>query len=110
MFPILEPTKILKNKVFRRKERSFSIPVILDLFHKVSTPEDLFITHNAALTRIRLSSGATSRQWDELYVPVLRSFAAYVQHLLGSVNYHHFESGGLLAHTLEVVEVAPIRA
>ncbi|MEX2258538.1 MAG: MobH family relaxase [Woeseia sp.] len=66
----------------------------------------LLADHRTRLTGIRAIVGVPEQHWCWLYQPLFAAFAETVQRLPASEAHHHCESGGLLRHALEVVELA----
>ncbi len=66
----------------------------------------LLADHRARLTSIRAIVGVPEQHWRWLYQTLFAAFAETVQRLPASEAHHHCESGGLLRHALEVVELA----
>ncbi|HRJ52261.1 MAG TPA: MobH family relaxase [Candidatus Thiothrix moscowensis] len=62
--------------------------------------------HQRLLVRIRGLSGVSADYWDSLYQPLLDNFAAFVQQTPASEAHHHCGQGGMLAHSLHVMQLA----
>ena len=62
--------------------------------------------HYPLLTRIRSLAGMPADYWDRLYQPLLESFAAFVQQTPASEAHHHCGQGGMLTHSLQVMQLA----
>jgi integrating conjugative element relaxase (TIGR03760 family) len=58
------------------------------------------------ISRIAAKSQVTPENFAQLYRPAIDCYAAYVQLFPASEAHHHSQAGGLLIHTLEVVEYA----
>lgn len=66
--------------------------------------DDLFARTNTSglVETIRTRLGLSPENFKSDVLPVLRTFAEYVQLLPASESHHHAQPGGLLQHTLEV--------
>ena len=58
------------------------------------------------LRRLQDGVGMTDEDYQDLFLPVVRRFAAFVHLLPASESHHHRGSGGLLRHSLEVAFLA----
>ena len=58
------------------------------------------------LRRLQDGVGMTDEDYRDLFLPVVRRFAAFVHLLPASESHHHRGSGGLLRHALEVAFLA----
>jgi len=69
----------------------------------VESTEPLLRPFQPVLQSIKAAVGLPESHWRDIYHPVLRSYAALVQHLPASEAHHHAEIGGLLRHGLETM-------
>lgn len=68
---------------------------------------DFVLSTQAELIRnIAFAMPLSKEEFNELILPMIRSFAAYVHLLPASNNHHHKGRGGLFRHTLEVALMA----
>ncbi|WP_434339383.1 MobH family relaxase [Motilimonas cestriensis] len=58
------------------------------------------------IKEIKTSISISSVHWEQLYLSLIQNFARYVQNLPASEGYHHSYAGGLLDHSLEVMQYA----
>ncbi|MBU1722231.1 MAG: TraI domain-containing protein [Gammaproteobacteria bacterium] len=70
-------------------------------------PADVLLEpHHKLLARIRSLAGVPADYWGRLYQPLLESFAAFVQQTPASEAHHHCGQGGMLTHSLQVMQLA----
>jgi hypothetical protein len=77
--------------------------------HLPVLPFDMLIDRTGTegrLTAIREKLAFAPQNYERDVVPLLRSFAEFVQLLPASESHHHAQPGGLLAHLLEVAQYA----
>ncbi|MCD9046933.1 MobH family relaxase [Luteimonas sp. MHLX1A] len=67
-----------------------------------ATPEELLQTQDDLVQRLRTMSPLAGARFNELIMPALLRYAAWVHLLPASENHHHSGPGGLLRHGLEV--------
>lgn len=67
-----------------------------------ATPEELLLTQDDLVQRLRSMSPLPTPRFDHLIMPALHRYAAWVHLLPASENHHHSGPGGLLRHGLEV--------
>ncbi|MDD5395331.1 MAG: MobH family relaxase [Thiothrix sp.] len=94
--------------LFRRpaKPACPAIPVLPAGVWPVLPAHDLLQPHHELLARIRALSGTSPDYWAALYQPLLDNFAAFVQQTPASEAHHHCCQGGMLTHSLQVMELA----
>ncbi len=80
-------------------------PPFPDLFPVKSGPE-LLAAHTTLLQRLKRSVGVPTLYWNQYYQCCFETFVQYAQLLPASEAHHHAHPGGLLEHSLEVVENA----
>jgi conjugal transfer pilus assembly protein TraI len=73
---------------------------------QVKSAQALLGGHEMRLQRIRRAVGVPNDYWLRYYQPCVDAFARYVQQFPASEAHHHRTAGGLLKHSLEVVEHA----
>lgn len=66
----------------------------------------LLSNHTKLMADIYHHSHVPKKHFEALYLCPIKRLAVWVQSLPGSQNHHHAHHGGLLRHTLEVVEIA----
>ena len=72
-----------------------------------SVREDrLLVTQQELIDKLRQSLPFNRKQFDELMLPVIKRYAAFVHLLPASETHHHRGAGGLLHHGLEVAHIA----
>jgi conjugal transfer pilus assembly protein TraI len=62
----------------------------------------LLARQSELIRRLQDGVGMTDADYRDLFLPVVRRFAAFVHLLPASESHHHRGSGGLLRHSLEV--------
>lgn len=67
-----------------------------------ATPDELLATQHDLLVRLKETCTLSGGQFDELLMPALRRYAAWVHLLPASEQHHHYGPGGLLRHGFEV--------
>lgn len=68
--------------------------------------ERLLVTQQELIDKLRQSLPFDRKQFDELMLPVIKRYAAFVHLLPASETHHHRGAGGLLHHGLEVAHIA----
>lgn len=58
------------------------------------------------IQRIKRSVSLQNKSFEVLYSPAINSFMELVQLMPASESYHHAENGGMIKHTLSVIEYA----
>jgi conjugal transfer pilus assembly protein TraI len=79
-------------------------PPSSDDWVQVKFAQTLLANHEIRLQRIRRAVGVPNDYWHRYYQPCIDAFAQYVQQLPASEAHHHRSLGGLLEHSLEVIE------
>lgn len=77
-----------------------------DGFFPVESPKALLLARKDKIHRIEEQVGTTPLHFKTFFMAALLRLAAYVQKLPASFSHHHACPGGLLDHTLEVIEAA----
>jgi hypothetical protein len=75
---------------------------------KIESPEELLADFKPTLRFIQNALSMQDKQWEEMVMPTIKSFAGFVQKVPASESNHHRFSKGLLAHSLEVGRLALI--
>lgn len=70
--------------------------------YPVVTAQDIIDSQCTLVSRIAMSLGASSEQFDKMVRPALSAYAEYVHLLPASEAHHHSGQGGLFRHGLEV--------
>jgi conjugal transfer pilus assembly protein TraI len=68
----------------------------------VVSPDALLKRQHRLVEEIRNTAGLSRNDFAKIYYPVIQRVAAFVHLLPASREHHHFTTGGLLRHSLEV--------
>ena len=72
----------------------------------IQAPDTLLARERPLVDELNQLTGMSARHWSALYLPLLQSYAAFVQLLSASEAHHHAAPGGLLRHGLETTVFA----
>ncbi|THB67712.1 MAG: hypothetical protein D6B27_04040 [Gammaproteobacteria bacterium] len=64
------------------------------------------LAQDNCISRIKRLTGIGADHFDSLYMPVINAFIVRAQLVPASISHHHSGLGGLIVHTLEVIERA----
>lgn len=67
-----------------------------------TTLEQIIFSQNTLINKIKVSLGFNDSEFEIYFLPIIKSYAAYIQLLPASENHNHREEGGLFRHGLEV--------
>lgn len=73
------------------------------------SPEQMMTTQKALIDKVQQTSGMSHADFNNVLLPVIREYAAFVHLLPASENHHHCRQGGLFRHGLEVMFYAALK-
>ena len=95
--------KKYKNHKQYKKHKDYKHHKILQ---RIKSSSELLATHQNLIAKIYHHSHAPKPHFNNLYLYSIKRLACWTQGLPASQNHHHSNVGGLLLHTLEVIEIA----